>query len=187
MPSRGTTLSRRPVFTFNRAMTHPSVFAIAISEGQALQIENRLTQAGFSADDISALIPDKDSVHPFERGVHPQPPDGFATGGVLGGALDLLASIGALAIPGVGRLIAAGPLLATLNGIAAGAAVVGIAGALVGIGIPEGAATRYENRIAGGNILITVHAKSAIQVKRAKDILESAKAEDIAVIPGTDG
>ena len=160
-------------------MNYPSIYAIAVSERQAIQIENRLTEAGFSTDDISALIPDRDSTPE----IHPRASEGFATGGVLGGALDLLASIGALAIPGVGRLIAAGPLLATLNGIAAGAAVVGIAGALVGLGIPKGAATRYENRIAGGNILISVHAKTADEVKKAKAVLESAKAEDIAVIP----
>jgi len=157
-------------------MSHQSVYAIAISEGQALQIEVSLTQAGFSNDDISALIPDKDHVQQRER-----------TGGVLDGALDLLASIGALAIPGVGRLIAVGPLLATLSAVATGAAVVGIGGALVGVGVPENAAKHYENRISGGDILISVHAETAEQVKKAKEVLESAHAEDIAVTPDVGG
>ncbi|MEX1116612.1 MAG: hypothetical protein WEB53_15310 [Akkermansiaceae bacterium] len=162
-------------------MNHQSVFAIAISEGQALQIEDRLTQAGFSNNDISALIPDKDSTLESDTERPGGTLAGIGTGGVLGGALDMLASIGALAIPGVGRLIAAGPLLVALNGIAAGAAVFGIAGALVGLGIPETAAKCYESRIAKGNILISVHAETEEEVKIAKKVLESALAEDIAV------
>lgn len=160
-------------------MSHQSIFAIAISERQALQIEDRLTRAGFSNNEISALIPDKD----FPPGFETKRPEGTlaGTGGVLGGALDLLASIGALAIPGVGRLIAAGPLLVALNGIAAGATVFGIAGALVGLGIPETAAKCYESRIAEGNILISVRAETEEEVKTAKEVLESALAEDIAV------
>lgn len=127
-------------------MNLQSVYAIAVSERQALQIEMNLTKAGFSNDYISALIPDKDFTEPL-------PGDGgqeALTGDVLGEALELLASIGALTIRGVGRLIAAGPLLASLSAVAAGAAVVGIGGALVCVGIPESAAKHYENRIARG-------------------------------------
>lgn len=106
---------------------------------------------------------------------------GATTGGVLGGGLGLLAGIGALAIPGVGPLIAAGPLLAALSGAAAGATVGGIAGALIGMGIPEIEAKRYENRIAEGNILISVHTTTGDEVDRAKDILDRAGAQDISV------
>ncbi|MES2658003.1 MAG: hypothetical protein V4689_05265 [Verrucomicrobiota bacterium] len=160
-------------------MNSQSVYAIAVSEGQALEIELSLTEAGFSNDEISAIIPDNDCpLTLMEPGGQPA-----STGGVLGAALDLIASIGELAIPGVGRLIAAGPLLATLNAVAAGAAVFGIGGALVGLGVPETAAKRYESRIAGGDILISVHAETANQVKKAKAVLESAHAEDIAVAP----
>ncbi len=147
-------------------MKQQSIFAVAISERQALQIETRLTEAGFSNDEISALIPDTS-------------PDG-SSGGVLGGAMDLLASIGALAVPGVGRLIAAGPILATLTGIAATAAV-GIGGALVSLGVSETVAKHYESRISGGDILISVHAATAKQVEKARKVLESANAQDIAV------
>jgi hypothetical protein len=171
----------QPRTTPTKVMSHQSVYAIAISEGQALQIEDRLTQAGFSNNDISALIPDTDSNPEFDTKRPGDALAGTGSGGVLGGALDMLASIGALAIPGVGRLIAAGPLLVALNGIAAGAAVFGIAGALVGLGIPETAAKSYEGRIAEGNILISVHTETEEEVQIAKEVLESAMAEDIAV------
>lgn len=166
-------------------MSHKSVYAIAISEGQANQIVDSLTNSGFSSDDISALFPDKESTHEFSHEKNTKAPEGavtgVASGGVLGGTLGLLAGIGALAIPGVGPFIAAGPLMAALSGAAAGAAVGGIAGALVGLGIPEIEAKRYENRIAEGNILISVHAENSDEVNRAKEILSAANAEEISV------
>jgi len=165
-------------------MSHKSVYAIATSEGQASQIVDSLTHSGFSTNDISVLFPDKASTHQFAHEANTKAPEGAvtgaATGGVLGGTLGLLAGIGALAIPGVGPLIAAGPLLAALSGAAAGATVGGIAGALIGMGIPELEAKRYENRIAEGNILISVHTTTSDEVKRAKEILERANAEDIS-------
>jgi uncharacterized membrane protein len=93
--------------------------------------------------------------------------------------LGLLAGIGALAIPGLGPFIAAGPLLAALSGAAAGATVGGIAGALVGMGIPEIEAKRYEGKINGGNILISVHTDTSDREKRVTDIFKNARAEDI--------
>ena len=165
-------------------MSHKSVYAIATSEGQALQIVDSLKDAGFSDNDISVLFPDKESTHQFAHETNTKAPEGAAvgatTGGVLGGGLGLLAGIGALAIPGVGPLIAAGPLLAALSGAAAGATVGGIAGALIGMGIPEVEAKRYENRIAEGNILISVHATTGDEVDSAKDILERAGAQEIS-------
>ena len=166
-------------------MSNKSVYAIAISEGQANQIVDSLTKSGFSSNDISALFPDKNTSHEFSHEKNTKAPEGglagAATGGVLGGTVGLLAGIGALAIPGVGPLIAAGPLLAALSGAAAGATVGGITGALIGLGIPEMEAKRYENRIAEGNILISVLAESGDKVSRAKDILKKASAQDISV------
>jgi hypothetical protein len=166
-------------------MSNKSVYAIAISEGQTNQIVDSLTKSGFSSDAISVLFPDKKTTHEFSHEKNTKAPEGaiagVATGGILGGALGLLAGIGALAIPGVGPLIAAGPLMAALSGAAAGATVGGIAGGLVGMGIPELEAKRYENRIAEGNVLISVLAQSSDEVSRAKDILEKADAEDISV------
>jgi hypothetical protein len=166
-------------------MSNKSVYAIAISEGQTNQIVDSLTKSGFSSDAISVLFPDKKTTHEFSHEKNTKAPEGaitgVATGGILGGTLGLLAGIGALAIPGVGPLIAAGPLMAALSGAAAGATVGGIAGGLVGMGIPELEAKRYENRIAEGNVLISVLAQSSDEVSRAKDILEKADAEDISV------
>jgi hypothetical protein len=166
-------------------MSNKSVYAIAISEGQANQIVDSLTKSGFSPNDISVLFPDKESTHEFSHEKNTKAPEGAvtgaATGGLLGGTLGLLAGIGALAIPGVGPLIAAGPLLAALSGAAAGATVGGVAGGLIGLGIPELEAKRYENRIAEGNILISVVAESGDDVNRAKEVLKNAGAEDISV------
>jgi len=165
-------------------MSDKSVFAIAISEGQANQIVDNLTRSGFSSNDISVLFPAKKSSHEFSHEKNTKAPEGAVTGaasgGLLGGTLGLLVGIGALAIPGVGPLIAAGPLMAALSGAAAGAAVGGIAGGLIGLGIPEVEAKRYENRIAEGNILISVIARTSDEVSRAKDIFKNAGAEDIS-------
>jgi hypothetical protein len=104
---------------------------------------------------------------------------GGLSGGVLGGTLGWLAGIGALAIPGLGPLVAAGPIMGMLSGIGVGAAVGGVAGALVGFGIPEYEAKRYEGRIRDGGILLSVHADNSDWVKRAEKILETTGASDI--------
>lgn len=166
-------------------MSTKSVYAIATSESQANQIVDNLTNAGFSTNAISVLFPDKGTTHEFSHEKNTKAPEaaitGAATGGLLGGTLGLLVGIGALAIPGVGPLIAAGPLLAALSGAAAGAAVGGIAGGLIGLGIPEIEAKRYANRIEEGNILISILTESSESVTLAKDILKISNAEDISV------
>jgi len=166
-------------------MSHKTVYAIVNSQAQAARIVDNLVNSGFSTNDISVLFPDKDSTHEFSHEKNTKAPEGAvagaSTGGLLGGGLGLLAGIGALAIPGVGPLIAAGPLLAALSGAAVGASVGGIAGGLIGLGIPELEAKRFENRISEGNILISVHAVDGNEVDRAKEILKSAEAEDISV------
>ena len=128
-------------------MSKTSVFCIASSESQAIRIVDRLKASNFSNNDISVLLPDKSGTKDFAHEQHTKAPEGAATGGVtggvLGGALGWLVGIGALAIPGVGPLIAAGPIMAALGGAAVGGAVGGITGALVGLGIPEYEAKRY--------------------------------------------
>lgn len=165
-------------------MSYKSIYAIATTRDQASAIVDDLLRAGFLPDDISALFPDKDSSHEFSHEKHTKAPEGATTGaaagGLLGGGLGLLAGIGALAIPGVGPLIAAGPLMAALSGAAVGASVGGVAGALIGLGIPEIEAKRFENRVAEGNILLSVRA-TGDGVGRAKDILKNGGAEDISV------
>ena len=161
-----------------------AVFCLAQTEAQALTIVNQLRAAGFSPNDISVLFPDKTGTKDFAHEQHTKVPEGAATGagtgGVLGGALGWLVGIGALAIPGLGPFIAAGPLMAALSGAAAGATLGGMTGALIGWGIPEYEAKRYEGKIREGNMLISVHTEDRDERARAKQIFERAGAEDIA-------
>jgi hypothetical protein len=161
-----------------------AVFCIATSEFQAESIVNDLRVAGFNDDDISVLFPDTTGSRDFIHEQHTKAPEGAATGagagGVLGGTLGWLAGIGALAIPGIGAFIAAGPIMAALGGAAVGAALGGVTGALIGMGIPEYEAKRYEGKISAGNILISVHTENYEQAARIKEIFEKAGAEDIS-------
>src|SRR5688572_29857143 len=128
-----------------------SVFCIVPNLSKANDIVSRLTSAGFSCNDISVLLPDKSGTRDFAHEKNTKAPEGATigagTGGLVGGAVGLLAVIGLLAIPGLGPLIAAGPIMATLSGMAAGATAGGIAGALIGLGIPELEAKRYEGKV----------------------------------------
>lgn len=161
-----------------------AVFCLAKTESQAIAIVDRLKAEGFSSNDISVLFPDKTGTKDFAHEHHTKAPEGAAAGagagGILGGALGWLVGIGALAIPGLGPFIAAGPIMAALSGAAAGAALGGITGALIGIGIPEYEAKRYEGKIKEGSILISVHTENSTERARAKEIFERAGAEDIA-------
>jgi hypothetical protein len=161
-----------------------AVFGLARTEAQAITIVNELKAAGFSQNDISVLFPDRSGTQDFAHEQHTKAPEGAATGagtgGLLGGALGWLVGIGALAIPGLGPFIAAGPIMAALSGAAAGAALGGMTGALIGLGMPEYEAKRYEGRIKEGNVLISVHAEDSTELARAKAIFERAGAEDIA-------
>ncbi|SRR5579885_3669985 len=143
-----------------------------------------LRTAGFRNTDISVLFPENVGSKDFAHQKGTKAPEGTATGAttgaVIGGALGWLAGIGALAIPGLGPFIAAGPIMATLAGVGVGGAVGGIAGALIGMGIPEYEAKRYEGRIKNGGILLSVHCDDSEWVKRAKEILERTGATDIA-------
>ena len=142
-----------------------------------------LRAAGFSGDDISVLMADKAGTRDFAHEHNTKAPEGAATGAgtgaVVGGALGWLAGIGALAIPGVGPLIAAGPIMAALSGAALGGTVGGLTGALVGMGIPEFEAKRYEGKVKSGSSLISVHSEDSDETERAKDIFKRAGAQDI--------
>jgi hypothetical protein len=164
-------------------MSKKSVFCIATSRSQADQIVDQLKSANFSNNDISVLFPDKDTTRDFAHEKNTKAPEGAVTGagtgGVIGGALGWIAGIGALAIPGVGPFIAAGPIIAALSGAAIGATVGGIAGGLIGLGIPEIEAKRYEGKIKAGNLLISVHTEDSEEITHAKDIFTKAGAQDI--------
>lgn len=165
-------------------MSKKAVFCIAKTESQADSIVAELKSTGFSNNDISALFPDKKGTRDFAHEKNTKAPEGATAGagagGLLGGTLGWLVGIGALAIPGVGPLIAAGPIVAALSGAAVGAAVGGIGGALVGMGIPELEAKQYERKVRDGNILISVHTDDADEVARAKDVFKRQNAENIS-------
>lgn len=160
-----------------------SVYCIAPTFTLASNLVTALTANGFSSNDISVIMPDKSGTRDFAHERHTKAPEGAAAGagagGVVGGALGLLAGIGALAIPGVGPLIAAGPIMAALSGAAVGAAVGGLTGTLVGLGIPEYEAKMFEGKIKGGAALISVHAENDAEVTKAKRVLKDGGGEDI--------
>jgi hypothetical protein len=160
------------------------VIGMVDAEIQAENLVQRLGKDGFATSDISAIFPDKHGTKDFAHEHNTKAPEGAVvgatSGGVLGGTLGLLAGIGALAIPGLGPFIAAGPLMAALSGAAAGAAVGGVTGALIGLGIPEIEAKKYEGKLRGGNILIAVHIDDADQEKRAKESFRLEGAHDVS-------
>ncbi len=161
-----------------------AAFAIFPNRAAAEGAVDRLTAAGFSNQDVSVLMSDREGSRDFATEKNTKAPEGTTTGGIAGGAvggtLGLLAGLGALAIPGVGPLIAAGPIMGALAGLGVGGAVGGLVGALIGLGIPEYEAKRYEGRVKDGGILVSVHCDSSEEVSRAKDILKNAGGEDIA-------
>lgn len=161
-----------------------AVIGIVETRAQAEAVVETLRRSQYiGMNDISVLLPDTQGTKDFAHEYHTKAPEGAAAGagagGVLGGTLGLLAGIGALAIPGVGPLIAAGPVLAALSGVAAGAAVGGLTGALVGLGIPELEAKAYEGKLRSGNILIAVHTESKEAQQAAEDVLKQAGARHV--------
>ncbi|HCC57662.1 MAG TPA: DUF3341 domain-containing protein [Solibacterales bacterium] len=161
-----------------------AVFGIYASRTAAEEAVDALRNAGFRNTDISALFPDNQGSKDFAHEKSTKAPEGTATGvasgAVVGGVLGWLAGIGALAIPGIGPFIAAGPIMAALAGAGAAGVVGGLVGALVGMGIPEYEAKRYEGRVKNGGILLSVHCDTGDWVTRAKQILKDTGAEDIA-------
>lgn len=161
-----------------------AVFGIYKNSMQAERAVDQLMTAGFSNNDISVLMPDNQSSKEFAHEKNTKAPEGtttgVTTGGAIGGTLGLLAGIGALAIPGVGPFIAAGPIMGALAGLGVGGAVGGLIGALVGMGIPEYEAKRYEGRVKDGGVLLSVHCNSSEEVSRAKDLLKQTGADDIS-------
>jgi len=161
-----------------------AVFGIFTSRARAEKSVDRLISAGFRSDDVSVLAPDQDATRELATEKNTKAPEGTTTGatagGAIGGTLGLLAGIGALAIPGLGPFIAAGPIVGALAGMGAGAATGGLIGALVGMGIPEYEAKRYEGRVKDGGILVSVHCDDSDWVSKAKNVLKDSGAEDIS-------
>jgi hypothetical protein len=159
-----------------------SVFGIYSSRSSAESAISGFKDAGFSNSDISVLLPENTSKDPVTETGTKAPAGaavGVGSGAAIGGALGWLVGVGALAIPGSGPVIAAGPIIATLAGIGVGGALGGFAGSLVGVGISEDAAKRYEGRLLRGGIFVAVHCEMTEEIARAKEIMERTKAEDI--------
>jgi len=161
-----------------------AAFGIYTDRSAAERAVDVLKTTGYRNTDISVLFPETTGTKDFAHEKHTKAPEGATTGAgsgvVVGGTLGWLAGIGALAIPGLGPFIAAGPIMAALAGAGLGGTVGGIVGALVGMGIPEYEAKRYEGRIKSGGILLSVHCDNSEWTKKAKQILEDTGANDVS-------
>ena len=164
---------------------HTAVFGIYPDTAKAEQAVSLLKAAGFAGDSLSILIPDHESREKFAHEKHTKAPEGTTagviTGGAIGGLIGLMAGAGApFTFPGVGLLLAAGPIAGALAGLGAGGAGGGIIGALIGMGIPEYEAKRYDNRLRGGGVLLSTHCDTSDEIETAKILLKHTGAEDIA-------
>ncbi len=163
-----------------------SIVGIAKNRSQAEAVISDLQNTFVPASDISVLIPDSGGTLETGTVKATKAPEGATTGavsgGVAGGVIGLLAGIGALAIPGVGPFIAAGPIMAALGGVAVGASAGGVVGALVGLGIPELEAKVYEDRVKGGGYLVAVHVSDHKRQGEIRDILKRNNLEDISAV-----
>ena len=161
-----------------------AVFGLCANVAASERVVDALVNAGFSSNTVSVLMADNDSTRDFAHEKNTKAPEGTATGvttgGVLGGTLGLLAGIGALAIPGVGPFIAAGPIMGALAGLGVGGAVGGLIGALVGMGMPEYEAKRYEGHLNAGGVLLSAHCATGEEIARAKAILTAYSVADIS-------
>jgi hypothetical protein len=161
-----------------------TVYCIARSEAQAIRISNRLLGAGYSSDDISLLYPQPSSAENRTEGGSTKAPEcaviGAVVGALLGGMFGWLAGVGSLAIPGIGPLVAVGPLLATLTGLTVGGALGGLSGTMIGLGMPEHPSQPYEERLQEENILISVHSRDALEAARIRELFREEHADDIS-------
>lgn len=152
-------------------------------EVQADVLVDRLVAAGFASQDVSVLLPSRRASTHFAEQHRTRAPgasaEGIGAGGLVGGALGLLAGLGALAIPGLGPLVAAGPLAVGLGSAATVATVGGLAGHLVGMGIPEIEAKLYERKLQGGDIVVSVQTEGRRERRRAEETFRGVLADDI--------
>jgi hypothetical protein len=160
-----------------------SVFGLFPDENTLQRAIGALTAAGFPSEDISALVPEARGTRAIGHEKHTKAPEGAAAGGaagaVTGGTVGLLLGLGAIAIPGLGAFLAAGPIIAALAGAGAGGAVGSLTGAMIGMGIPEYEAKRYEAHLAQGGALVSVHVGDDDRARRAKSILDGFGGTDI--------
>ncbi|MFN8571215.1 MAG: general stress protein [Gemmatimonadaceae bacterium] len=172
-------------------MPNTAAFGIYRTRDQVVRAVDELRSHGFRSEDISVLMPENVGTKDLAHEKNTKAPEGTATGAaagaVIGGVFGWLVGVGALFIPGLGPFIAAGPLVAVLSGVGAGGVIGGLSGGLIGMGIPEFEAKRYEGLVKGGNILMSVHCDDGDWCERAKSILVTTGAEDIASTSETKG
>jgi hypothetical protein len=163
---------------------HKIVFGLFDTRSDLERAVNSLKERGFRNSDISALLPTKGDSKDFAHENSTKAPEGAATGAVtgvaLGGVLGWLVGVGALAIPGIGPFVAAGPILAALGGAGLAGAAGGIVGALIGFGIPEYEAKRYETALKDGGMLLSAHAETPEMVVTAKQVFTECGAHDVS-------
>ncbi len=161
-----------------------AVMCIATTEIQAREIVEALRMTGFVDNDFSVLMADKTGIRDAAYEKHSKAPEGTATGAaagaIAGGALGWMVGIGALAIPGAGPFIAAGPIMAALAGGAIGGSAGGVTGGLIGLGMPEYEAKQYEGKLNQGNILLSVHTETPEEAKRAEQVMKGNGAKDVS-------
>lgn len=161
-----------------------AVFGIYGTRESVEEGVSALQAAGFRSTDISVMLPENEGTKDLAHEKHSKAPEGTAagtvTGGAIGGILGGLIGVGLIAIPGLGPLLVAGPIIAALTGVGSGGVVGGVIGALVGFGIPEYEAKRFEGRIKQGGLLLSVHCDNSDWEKRAKEILQQTGGEEIA-------
>lgn len=167
-------------------MGNQAIVGLVETYADAERLVTQLHDAGFTNQDISAIVPDTIGATDAAREQNVRAAEGTAAGaaagGTLGGALGLLAGIGALAVPGIGPLLAVGPILSAIGGVAAGAAMGGVAGGLVGMGLPEHDAKGYEHKVREGHILLSVHTSTAEQRTRAQSLFDHAGIHDVVTL-----
>lgn len=159
------------------------VLAVVDTTAQAETTVNRLQAMGFAPEEISVLFPDRRGAHDFAFEQHTKAPEGAIFGAALGFALGamigLAAGIGALAIPGLGALVSAGPVLAALAVAAVLSVVFAAVGAIAGATVPEIEARHYTGKLHKGTILVGVHVADRDEVRRAREVFRSVAASDV--------
>jgi hypothetical protein len=161
-----------------------SVFGVFNTRRDVETAIAELKDAGFANSDISVLLPDKVDKELAAENTTKAPTGvavGVGSGAAVGGALGWLVGVGALALPGIGPVIAAGPILAALAGVGVGGALGGFGGCLIGVGISEAEVNKYEDRLKKGGILVAIHCETLREMRRAKDIFSRTGTEDISV------
>lgn len=158
------------------------VTGIYASRVAAELASEELMKAGFPAEDISILMSETTQGREFAVRKGTKAPEGAAAGATIGGVLGAvaagLAAVGTLTIPGL-SLVAAGPLVAALSGLGAGAATGGLTGALIGLGVAEHEAKFLHKEVEHGGILLGVYTHDD-RVKMAREILDATGAQKLS-------